>query len=58
MDVTYVLEPTDSATAASIRIQGEARGFYGILGPLTPLMVKRSVTGDLRRLKKLVEAAT
>jgi uncharacterized membrane protein len=55
MDVTYDLEPSDGATTATIRIQGEARGFYGMLGPLTPGMVKRSVMGDLRRLKKRVE---
>jgi hypothetical protein len=58
MDVTYELEPTASGTRASIRVRGEARGMYGLLGPLTPRMVRRSVAGDLRRLKRLAEAET
>jgi uncharacterized protein YndB with AHSA1/START domain len=59
MDVEYRLEPLDDgrATRASIRIQGEARGMYGLMGPLTGTMVRRSVTGDLRRLKRIVESA-
>ena len=56
MDVTYELEPSSSGTTARIRIQGEARGAYGLAGPFLPTMVRRSVAGDLRRLKKLVEA--
>jgi hypothetical protein len=57
MDVTYGLEPHAGGTRASIRIQGEASGMYGLLGPLTPWMVRRSVQSDLGRLKRLVEAA-
>lgn len=55
MDVTYELEPSGGGTRASIRIRGEARGMYGLLGPLTPWMVRRSVQSDLRRLKRAVE---
>jgi hypothetical protein len=55
MDVTYELEPSTRGTTARIRIQGEARGAYGIAGPLLPTMVRRSVASDLRRLKRLVE---
>jgi hypothetical protein len=58
MDVTYELEPVPSGTRASIRIQGEARGTYGLLGPLTRPMVKRSVQSDLRRLKRALESRT
>jgi hypothetical protein len=59
MDVTYELAPArgGGATDASIRIRGEARGMYGLLGPLTPVMVRRSVQGDLKRLKRAVEHA-
>jgi hypothetical protein len=57
MDVTYQLEPRGSGTRAGIRIQGEARGMYGLLGPLTPWMVRRSVQSDLSRLKRLVETS-
>jgi hypothetical protein len=58
MDVDYLLEPAEGgrATQASIRIRGEAKGMYGLPGPLLGPMVRRSVRGDLRRLKKIVEA--
>ena len=55
MDVTYLLEPLGSGTRARIRIQGEAGGMYGLMGPLTPWMVRRSVKSDLTRLKRAVE---
>ena len=55
MDVTYELAPADGGTHATIRIQGEAGGMYGLLGPLTPFMVRRSVQADLGRLKRAVE---
>lgn len=55
MDVTYELAPSARGTRASIRIQGQAGGVYGLLGPLTPLMVRRSVLADLRRLKRALE---
>jgi hypothetical protein len=55
MDVTYELAPVGDGTRASIRIRGEARGVYGLLGPLTPFMVRRSVQSDLGRLKRVLE---
>ena len=57
MDVDYILEPLDGgrATQASIRIRGEGRGMYGMPSALTGPMVRRSVQGDLRRLKRIVE---
>lgn len=57
MDVDYVLEPVDGgrATQASIRIRGEVKGMYGLPGPLLGPMIRRSVTGDLHRLKRIVE---
>jgi Polyketide cyclase / dehydrase and lipid transport len=57
MDVDYSLEPLDGgeATQASIRIRGQARGMYGLPGPLLGPMVRRSVAGDLRRLQRIVE---
>jgi len=57
MDVDYVLEPVDGgrATQASIRIRGEGKGMYGLPGSLLSPMIRRSVAGDLRRLKRIVE---
>lgn len=57
MDVTYELTPAGEGTHATIRIQGEAAGMYGLLGPLTPVMVRRSVQSDLVRLKRALEAS-
>jgi hypothetical protein len=57
MDVDYVLEAVDGGrTRASIRIRGNAAGMYGAMpSPLMGWMVKRSVQGDLQRLRRLVE---
>lgn len=57
MDVEYRLEPLDAGTRtrASIRIRGQGRGMYRLPGPLTGPLVKRSVQGDLRRLKTIAE---
>jgi hypothetical protein len=58
MDVDYGLEPIDGGrrTRASIRVRGDAVGMYGAMpGPLMGWMVRRSVQGDLKRLKKIVE---
>jgi uncharacterized membrane protein len=59
MDVDYRLEPIDGGrrTRASIRIRGDAAGMYGAMpGPLMGWMVRRSVQGDLKRLKRIVES--
>ena len=59
MDVDYHLEPVDEgrATRVSIRIRGDAKGMYGAMpGPLMGWMVRRSVQGDLERLKRIVES--
>ncbi len=60
MDVDYRLEPIDGGrrTRASIRVRGDASGLYGLPGPLLGPMVRRSVAGDLRRLKRIVETAS
>jgi hypothetical protein len=58
MDVDYLLEPIEEgrATRATIRIRGNAKGLYGLPGPFLGPMVRRSVTGDLQRLKRIVES--
>ena len=57
MWVDYLLEPADGgrATRASIGIRGEGRGMYGLPSAFIAPMVRRSVQGDLRRLKRIVE---
>jgi hypothetical protein len=57
MDVDYVLESAgDGRTRASIRIRGSGGSVYGMPGFLQGPMVRRSVQGDLGRLKRIVEA--
>jgi uncharacterized protein YndB with AHSA1/START domain len=56
MAVTYSFEPTDGGTRMAIRVEGEPGGMYRLAGPFLPGMVRRSVAGDLRRLKGIQEA--
>ena len=56
MDVDYQLEPAGPGqTRASVRVRGAGRGMYGMPGFLQGPMVRRSVQGDLGRLKRIVE---
>jgi uncharacterized protein YndB with AHSA1/START domain len=56
MTVTYEFADADGGTRASVRVQGDASGFYGRLtGPLLSPMVRRNITGDVRRLKRVLE---
>jgi len=56
MNVTYRFEPEGGRTRASVRVQGTASGHYRIADFFMAPMVKRNVSGDLKRLKKIVEA--
>lgn len=56
MDVEYILEPAgEGRTRASIRVQGTGGSVYGMPGFVQGPMVRRSVQGDLARLKRIVE---
>ena len=56
MRVTYRFDAEGTGTRASIRVQGDAGGFYRLAAPLLSLAVKRSITRDLRNLKGLMES--
>ena len=56
MRVTYAFDDAGGATRASIRVQGDASGFYRLAAPLLSRAVKRSITKDLRNLKKIMES--
>ena len=57
MEVSYRFQETPGGTLARIHIQGEASGFYSkITGPVMSQAVKRNVTKDLKRLKRLLES--
>ena len=56
MVVTYAFEDAGSAaTRTSVRVEGEASGFYGLAAPLLARQVKRSIAGDVERLKGIIE---
>ena len=57
MEVSYRFEEASDGTLARIHVQGEAGGFYNkIAGPVMSLAVKRSITKDLKSLKRLLES--
>ena len=56
MTVRYQFEDADEGTLARIQVSGNAGGFYKLAGPVLAQAVRRSVRGDLRRLKRLLES--
>ena len=56
MAVTYSFARADGGTRMAIRVEGEPGGMYRLAGPFLPGMVRRSVAGDLRRLKAILES--
>lgn len=58
MQVTYAFDDADSGTLTSVRVQGEPASMYRLAGPLLAAQVRRSVAGDLRTLRSLIESGT
>lgn len=58
MEVTYALEPSGAGTKMRICVGGDSGGFYRFASPFVSPMVRRNISGDLRRLKKILEAPT
>ena len=55
MVVTYAFEDAEHGTRASVRVQGDPSALYRLAGPLLSRQVRRSVQGDLERLKEILE---
>ena len=56
MRVTYGhRDAGGAATEVSVRVQGDAARFYAVVAPLLGLAVRRSITRDLRNLKRVLE---
>ena len=56
MGVTYGHRPaTDDATEVTVRVEGDAGRYYALLAPLLGVAVRRSITRDLRNLKRVLE---
>jgi uncharacterized membrane protein len=57
MRVTYGhRDAAGSTTEVSVRVQGDAGRFYALAAPLLGPAVRRSITRDLRNLKRVLEA--
>ena len=56
MRIRYEFEDIEAGTMMRIRVQGEGSGFFKLAEPLLAVMVKRNVSSDLGRLKRLLEA--
>jgi len=52
MHVTYRFDDHPDGTLASIRIRGDAGGYYRLAGPLMALQVRSSIRKDLRDLER------
>jgi uncharacterized membrane protein len=56
MRVTYGhRQAGDGATEVSVRVEGNAGRFYALAAPLLGVAVRRSITRDLRNLKRVME---
>jgi hypothetical protein len=58
MVVTYAFEDETDGTRTSVRVQGDPSALYRIAGPLLARQVKRSVQGDLERLRTILEGGS
>jgi hypothetical protein len=52
MHVTYRFDPHPDGTSASIRIRGDAGGYYRLAAPLMARKVSSSIRKDLRDLER------
>jgi uncharacterized membrane protein len=52
---TRIVEPDGTGTKASAIIEGDASGFFKLAEPLLKRMVQKSVDGDYRNLKRILE---
>ena len=53
--VVYEFEERGGGTLMRIRNAGEPRGFFRLMGPLLARLVRRRVSGDLERLRGVLE---
>ena len=56
METTYTWEPAgEGATRMTLRNRGNPSGFGGLAAPLMERAMRRATSGDLARLKRLLE---
>ena len=56
MTIRYQFEETEGGTSVQVRVQGDSKGFYRLVGPLLDVAVRRRLGADLRNLKELLES--
>lgn len=56
METTYTWAPDPDGTTMRLRNAGEPSGFSGLAAPVVAAAMRRAMTGDLARLKALLEA--
>jgi hypothetical protein len=57
MHVTYRFDGHPAGTVASIRVRGDAHGYYRIATPVLGLMVRLNISRDLRDLRRNLATA-
>jgi hypothetical protein len=57
MHVTYRFDPHPDGTLASIRVRGDAGGYYRVAGPLMSIIVRNNLRKDLRDLQRRLTKA-
>jgi len=59
MRITYELHDAGGdATEVAVRVEGDTGRFYALAGPFLASAVHRSVSRDLRTLKRVLETRT
>jgi hypothetical protein len=55
MSVDYAFEDRGGGTLVRIRVAGEPGRIYRLAGPMLAAQTRKSIEGDLMRLKELLE---
>ncbi len=55
MKVTYKFDEAGNRTQAMIKVEGNSKGFYKLADFLMGSKVKKNISEDLKRLKKIME---
>ncbi len=55
LDITRTVEPTATGSRVTAHVKGEPGGLMRLFNPIMKIQVQRSIDGDYRRLKALLE---
>ena len=57
METTYTWHDDDGGTRMTLRNRGEPTGFSAVIAPLMALLMRRAMTADVAKLKRVLEGA-